>query len=158
MLNRILDEIDKIVSQQKDDDILMHTIYLLRNQPSGHLDSYLHYMECRRKGTTRKLAEMLAEGKPPKSNTDVEFLRGHCNGSQFEGGPIANNMGDFYRSSAEEAGQSTTGKIYLSGLAAFAGDPRAWVSDRGEAKKVLEERGWSSDGLVENKSTKTDPM
>src|SRR5262249_44946887 len=44
---------------------------------------------------------------------------------------------------AKEAGVSTQGKVYLSSLAAYAGDPRAWVDSRGEAAKVCEERGWN---------------
>ena len=44
------------------------------------------------------------------------------------------------------------GKVYLSGLAAFSGDPRAWVSGRGDVQKVCEERGWDCEGSVNVKA------
>jgi len=77
--------------------------------------------------------------------TDKVFLEGHCNGGQFETTPWA---GDYYKEVAEAHGQSVKGKVYLSGLAAFPGDPRAWVDGRGDVRRVLEERGWNGRGAV----------
>lgn len=94
---------------------------------------------------SRRLRDMFATGQAPQSNTDREFLAGHCNGNQFAGQPWA---GDYYRSVAESQGCNTAGKVYLSQLAAYPGDPRAWVSGKGDAQRVLEERGLASDGLV----------
>ena len=92
-----------------------------------------------------KLGPMLAFCEPPMSNTDREFLQGHCNGSQFEGNP---EMGDLFKRQAEAAGQNVKGKVYLGGLAAFPGDPRAWVDGRGDVERLAEERGYDVQGSV----------
>lgn len=104
-----------------------------------------HYELCRDAGTPHGLAEMFAFRRPPQENTDRGFLEGTANGSQFQDTPRA---GDFYKARAESAGVSTTGKVYLKQLADYPGDPRAWVSSRGDVQKVLNERGWGCDGLV----------
>lgn len=92
-----------------------------------------------------RLAEMLREGRAPRAVTDREFLAGHCNGSQFAG---REEEGDFYQQVAEQHGQDTTGKVYLSGLARFPGDPHAWVAGKGDVERVLDQHGWGSEGLV----------
>lgn len=97
----------------------------------------------------RPVDQMIVSCRPPKSNTDVEFLAGSENGRQFQGRP---EQGEFYRKQAEKRGQSVKGKKYLSQLARFPGDPEAWVSSRGDVQKVLEDRGWGSDGLVNVKA------
>lgn len=99
-------------------------------------------------GDPKRFDEMIASGRVPGCLTDREFLQGHCNGSQFEDTP---SVGDFYKNEAKEAGVDCKGKVYLSGLAAFPGDPKAWVSGRGDAQRVLEERGWASEGAVKVK-------
>lgn len=109
------------------------------------------YAEVVAKGGGHRLAEMLALGVPPGANTDREFLEGRENGRQFQDAP---GLGDFYRRVAEGQGQSVKGKVYLSGLAAYPGDPRAWVSGRGDAQRVLEERGWGAEGAVNTKVTR----
>lgn len=108
--------------------------------------THRHYWECRVRGTSPKLAEMFALAQPPQSQTDVEFLRG--GDRQFSEGPLANRMGDYLKSVAESQGQCTKGKVYKGGLAAYPGDPRAWISDRHEVQKVVEERNWGSVGDV----------
>ncbi len=87
----------------------------------------------------------------PTLKTDTTFLAiaDNCNGKQFEKDPKA---GDYYRRMAERAGVSTTGKIYMPGLAAFPGDPRAWVSDRGDVRRICEVNGWGCDGAVKVKA------
>lgn len=96
-------------------------------------------------GDSHLMADMLAHAKPPQSKTDREFLRGHCNGSQFEDTPY---IGDGYRQMALENGVNPKGKIYLGTLARFPGDPEAWVSGRGDVQKVCEMRGWGCEGSV----------
>lgn len=107
------------------------------------------YLACRLDGVSHKLAEMFALQSPPMSNTDREFLEGQggCY-DQFDGNEY---IGNFHRYMAKKNGVDTTGKVYLSGLAAFPGDPKAWVSGRGDAQRVVEERGWSCDGSVKVK-------
>lgn len=95
-----------------------------------------------------KMCDMFAARQAPGCMTDSVFLKGHCNGSQFEKMP---HYGDQYAKIAEKAGQSVKGKVYVGGIANRPGDPRAWVSSRAEIRKVLEERGWSSEGYVNYK-------
>ncbi len=112
-----------------------------------------HYELCLSQGTSPALAEMFALGQPPMSNTDREFLAGHTNGSQFEDQPA---VGDLYRSQALAAGVDPKGKIYLGGLAAYPGDPVAWVNNRGDVQRVCEERGWGAKGSVNVKAAPQD--
>lgn len=97
--------------------------------------------------TRRRLADMLASGRPPRGKTDDTFLaiQDNCNGKQFERQP---GVGDLYRRRARAAGVSTTGKVYLSALAEYPGDPHAWVAGRGDVRRRCEERGWGCDGAV----------
>lgn len=104
-----------------------------------------HYEDCRRAGTAHGLAEMFALGQPPMSNSDREFLEATENGRQFQGNEFA---GNFYRQEAAKAGVNTTGKVYKAGLAAFPGDPEAWVSGRGDVQRLVEKRGWECSGSV----------
>lgn len=103
------------------------------------------YEEMRSRGVSHTLAEMLALRQPPMSNTDREFLEGHCCGNQFEKVPW---LGDYYKKIAERAGVNVTGKVYKSSLAAYPGDPRAWVSSRDDVRRICEERGWGCEGAV----------
>jgi hypothetical protein len=96
-------------------------------------------------GSESRLGMMLEAGQPPAANTDREFLQGHCNGNQFEKNPA---LGDFYAEDARASGVDTKGKVYLSGLAAYPGDPRAWINNRGDVQKLIEERGWKCQGSV----------
>jgi hypothetical protein len=93
--------------------------------------------------------EMVLSRTPPMSSTDREFLEGHCNGSQFEG---QDYIADRYRREALAAGVDPKGKVYLGGLARYPGDPEAWVSGRGDVKRVVESRGWGCEGSVNVKS------
>ncbi len=103
------------------------------------------YEQIRRRGECHNLAVMLAKRSPPACKTDREFLRGHVNGSQFEG---QESLGEAYAAEARRRGVNITGKVYLSGLAAYPGDPEAWVSGRGDVERVLDARGWGCQGDV----------
>ena len=100
-----------------------------------------HYDRCIANGCSPRLAEMLAAGQPPMSNTDREFLEGHCNGNQFAGREA---VGDAYAAVARAEGADTTGKVYMGSLAAYPGDPRAWVSGRGDVQRVLDDQRQAS--------------
>jgi hypothetical protein len=106
----------------------------------------VHYDQCIAQGTSPALAEMFALGAPPMSNTDREFLegRGGCY-DQFAG---QHDVGDHYARVARQHGVDVTGKVYLSGLARFPGDPAAWVSGRGDVRRVCEQHGWGCTGSV----------
>lgn len=103
------------------------------------------YIAHRLDGDTHMMADMLAHQKPPGSRTDREFLRGHCAGNQFEKTPW---IGDIYKRRAEAAGVDITGKVYYGTLAEYPGDPRAWITGRGDAQRLCEERGWGCEGAV----------
>ena len=107
----------------------------------------LHYEKCRLEGTSHKLAEMFAFAQPPMSNSEREFMEGRWN--QFEKTP---HLGDAYAAESHSKGISTKGKIYLHSLASYPGDPKAWVSDKGDVARVCEERGWDCDGAVKVRS------
>ena len=113
-------------------------------------DQFDHYVRCRKVGTSHSLSLMFALGQPPMSNTDREFMEGRCNGNQFERHPF---LGDFYKAEAQRCGVNTTGKTYLSGLADYPGDPRAWITGRGDVQRLVEERGWGCEGAVKVKAT-----
>lgn len=82
---------------------------------------------------------------PPGANTDREFLYGTENGRQFQDKP---HYGDFYAKECLKRGGQVKGRKYISQLARFKGDPEAWVGGRGDVQRVLEKRGWGSEGSV----------
>lgn len=101
-----------------------------------------------------RLCDMFLAQQPPGSQTDREFLYGHCNGNQFEKQP---HVGDFYRAWAAAAGVNTTGKVYKKTLARFPGDPQAWISDRGDVRRLCEQRGDGCEGDVTVKLPDVEP-
>jgi hypothetical protein len=109
------------------------------------------YVALRERGESHNFAAILAKRSPPGARSDREFLKGHCNGSQFDG---MEHLGDFYAAQARRAGVDPKGKVYLSGLAERPGDPRAWVSGRGDVERVLDERGWGCEGDITRKVQK----
>lgn len=96
-----------------------------------------------------RLEAMFASRQAPQSKTDREFLRGHCNGNQFE---EHQGLGDYYERVARAHGVDPKGKVYLGSLAEYPGDPRAWVDGRGDVQRVVEERGWQCSGAVNVKA------
>lgn len=90
-------------------------------------------------GVEPKLAEMLSDGRPPGLRTGNEFFTGQrTNGSQFAAAPA---MGEKYAAEARRMGVSTAGKYYSHQLADYPGDPKAWVSDVDDFKRLARERG-----------------
>lgn len=100
-------------------------------------------------GHSHNWAEMCALMAPPQARTDREFLRGHCNGNQFEKTPM---VGDLYKRRAESAGVDVKGKVYLGSLARYPGDPEAWVDGAADARRICEDRGWECNGFVNVKA------
>lgn len=92
-----------------------------------------------------RLDEMFAAQRAPHGVSDKTFMADTANGKQFQG---QEHVGNAYRETAEAMGGSVTGKKYLSGLAAFPGDPEAWVDSRGDAQRLLEKRGWGAEGTI----------
>ena len=112
------------------------------------------YEEMRRAGQSHNMSEMLALRQSPCIKSDTTFLHGHCNGNQFEANP---ELGDHYKAIAAAAGVNVQGAVYKSGLARFPGDPEAWVRDRGDVKRLCEQRGWGCEGDVTVKRQDFEP-
>jgi len=109
-----------------------------------------HYELCRNQGTSHNLAVIFATGRAPGCVTDREVFRGHRTlGDQFDGEEqVFNQLVDI----AEQGGRRPhyTDK-YEPGLAAYPGDPEAFVPASGgreHIKNVIEKRNWHCDGLV----------
>jgi hypothetical protein len=103
-----------------------------------------------------KFEAMIASGQLPSIRTDSTWLAGvdNANGKQFEGQEYA---GDFYRQKALEGGVNPVGKVYLSSLAKFPGDPEAWVSGRGDIQRIVDKNGWEAEGTVTAKGREHAP-
>lgn len=123
---------------------------------SGNPAVQARYEELRAKGQSHTIAEMLAFQQPPGSmNTERTFFEAGCNNQQLD------NMGKVYRNKlltmAKKAGINISGKIYKPSLAAYQGDPRAWVSDLNDVKRVVKERNLDCEGHVTHKAHETAP-
>ncbi len=98
-------------------------------------------------GTSPRLAEMLAlRTFPGVKGTDNSFLQGRQTGRDMDSMP--GMVRDVYLKNAEKAGVSIAGKVYVSGLARYPADPKAWVSGRGDVKARCESEGWGCRGAV----------
>lgn len=112
----------------------------------GSIQALYERMRC--EGQSHNLAEMFAFQAPPMSDSDREFLEGrNDNSEQARLGQFAEQ----YRTQAARAGVDTKGRVYQSGLALFPGDPKAWVANKGEVKRVCEERNFGCEGAVSHK-------
>ncbi len=106
-----------------------------------------HYVACRKAGSDHRLSEMLAfQQAPGASGVDNTFLAGTENGKQFAHAPW---LGKAYKEISEKmAPGSTSGAVYKSQIARFAGDPKAWVRSRSDVKKRAAELGKDVEGMV----------
>ncbi len=98
-----------------------------------------------------KLCEMFVAQRAPAICTDSTFLVGMDSQQAKE----FNNKPEVAAKLArglKKRGGSPTGKIYLSGIAAYPGDPEAWVSGRGDVKRVCDERNYTATGAVNRKA------
>ena len=95
-----------------------------------------------------RLDEMFRDQTPPGCVTDNTFLAGRGGAyAQFSEDDIG---GNFYRKEALKAGVNPHGKVYMPSLASRPGDPEAWVSGRGDVRRVCEQRGWGVEGAGMN--------
>jgi hypothetical protein len=116
-----------------------------------------HYLTCRDNGCSRSMALMLATRSFPGIRTDSIFNEGRFSGQdQFIDCPA---KGAWLRRQAEEAGVSTTGKYYLSGLAEYPGDPTAWVDSMSDVRRVAREKNLAiREGYLTQKAVEREPM
>lgn len=107
------------------------------------LDQLYHYFACLLEGTAPSLALMFATAQGPGLQTDSVFCSGGREEDQYKDPRLREA-----RQRAEKKGVNTSGKIYMSGLARFPGDPTAWVDGRGDVARICQERGWGCEGTV----------
>jgi hypothetical protein len=147
--------IERMVTSQEMDGDCDNFADLMKTLGQQTRADLLCYWDSRLKGSSQSLAEMFALQAAPLPKTDSTFLSGFgANGAQFQGGPMAEEQGNHYKRVAEAGGQNVTGKVYLASLAKYPGDPRAWISDRGDVRRVVEERGWTCEGDVQVGNTR----
>lgn len=94
-----------------------------------------------------KLCVMFAAQQAPAVQTDSTFLAGMESQQAVE----LNNkpqIGAKLSRDLKAIGGSPKGKVYLSGLAAYPGDPEAWISGRGDIKRVADQRNYTVKGAV----------
>jgi len=103
------------------------------------------YVESKRKGTAHALAEMFAFQAAPALKTATRWIAGHER-------TIKDGMPEIVRKrmmdSAKAAGVTCDGSVYKSQLAAYPGDPHAWVSSEEDCKRVAEKRGLKLEGGI----------
>jgi hypothetical protein len=109
-----------------------------------------------RQADADRLKEMFETGQTPCIQTEDTRFSGFTKvgGAQFGDNDQLRN---FYLGEAKKAGVDVTGKQYFSQLADRPGDPRAWVDSTGDMRRLIEERGWSSDGDVKVKAERRAP-
>lgn len=104
-----------------------------------------HYEECRKNGTSHRLAEVFAFQRSPAIETDTRFIDGHD-------GDLGLNPETFYGSrvlaEARSHGINTRRAVYKSTLARYPGDPRAWVESKSDCIRRAEALGMSLEGQV----------
>ena len=112
-----------------------------------------HYISMIEDGQQPRFAEMCALSQPPGTGqTDRAFLEGRNNMEWLN--KIPKRQADRMVAAAKAAGVNPAGKYYFGGIADKRGiyDPKAWVSDSSDVKKVAEERGMDVDGAIKHKS------
>lgn len=113
------------------------------------------YEDMREQGTSHRLAEMLALRQGPALSTDTRFSAG-MSADPYDGVP--GPLKKAYAAKARAAGVNPEGKHYNGFLARFPGDPRALIADRGDLRRVAEERGIGLvSGPVKVKAAETQP-
>jgi hypothetical protein len=100
------------------------------------------YEAMREAGQSHNMAEMLACRTLPAAKTDTRFSARLGKSEQMPA--------SYYRK-AKAAGVSTLNKKYMSQLAEYPGDPKAWVGGdaRSEITRRCKEKGWGCEGAIE---------
>jgi hypothetical protein len=103
-----------------------------------------HYLRCLLNGCSFELARMLAEKRFPGIKTGAALMKGVAVDDGLGEGAVADRL----RAMADRAGVDRSGKRWVGGLAAYPGDPRAWVSDEHDVRVLARERGYAVDGAI----------
>jgi len=108
-----------------------------------------HYLAMIADGQQPAFAEMCSLGMPPGTKgSERAFLEGRQNGEWL--GNMPKVQRDRMLAAARSAGVNPNGKVYFGGIADKRGiyDPKAWISDAHDVKRVAEERGMNVEGSV----------
>jgi hypothetical protein len=109
-----------------------------------------HYLKMLADGQTERFSAMCALQQPPGTRgTDRAFQEGRLSGNWLDEMPI--HQAKRIVREAKAAGIDINGKQYMSGLANKLGhcDPKAWVSDVGDIRRVAKERNLQVRGIVD---------
>lgn len=107
-------------------------------------ETQARYDRCIANGCTPALAEMLALKKFPGVRTGGALMRGVATDDGLGEGMVADRL----RAEADRRGVSRAGKRWVGGLAAYPGDPRAWVGDEHDVRALARERNYAVSGAV----------
>jgi hypothetical protein len=117
-----------------------------------------HYERMIRDGQSESFALMCSLQQPPGTKgTDRALMEGRMDGSWLNSLP--KRQADRMIREAKQAGISTSGRFYMSGLADARGhcDPSAWVDSTGDVMRVAEERNYEVNGAVNRKARDVAP-
>ncbi len=118
-----------------------------------------HYMRMIADGQTERWAAMCALQQPPGTKgTDRAFQQGRLDGNWLD--ELPPHQAKRMVREAKAAGIDITGKQYMSGLANKLGhcDPKAWVSDVADVKRVARERNLEVKGIVNVEAREEAPV
>lgn len=128
----------------------------IKNAPK-HIQA--HFRKVLAMGYGERWAAMVALQQPPGTKgTDRAFQEGRLDGNWLDQLP-ARQAKRMVRE-AKAAGIDISGKQYMSGLANKLGhmDPKAWVSDISDVKRVAKERNLSVTGIVNVEAQEVAPV
>jgi hypothetical protein len=118
-----------------------------------------HYRKMLANGCTERFAEMCSVGiAPGTKGSDRALMEGRLNGEWLNALP-ARQAARMLRE-AKAAGISTSGKMYMGGLADKRAhlDPAAWVDSAADIKKVAAARNLEVQGIVTHRSHEVEPV
>ena len=127
--------------------------------PNAHIQNA--YEQLRARGESHSMAEMLAYRQAPGAQTDREFMMGHPSLEQQIGDNDGHYINQVTANYIAQTGHAPNpGHLYVQSLAQFPGDSRAFVADRGEAKRRAEELNVNVSGMVNHKASEpiSDPF
>lgn len=104
-----------------------------------------------------RMAEIINSRKCPGDGlTDRAFMEGFLTG--HDDGLVGEHAQLFRERYRKATGGYPTGKRYMSGLARYPGDPRAWVDSIADVKKIAQEDNlnWSYAGKVMHEAREPD--
>lgn len=114
------------------------------------------YEELRRAGQDHAFASLATSRRAPMTRgLDRSFMEGR-NG--YDDGLNGSRLRERYYEAARKAGVSTSGKVYVHGLANSPFDPNGWVSDLGEVVKKCQVQGKSCEGAATHVAPEPPPQ